>query len=95
VNTCKETFDIIAMDIFIDDTVPAAFEQNDFLSKLKQLLSPDGVLMYNRLAFSKKDKKDTQDFYENTFTNTFPNATYLDVDGNWMLFNRLDALRSV
>ncbi len=95
VNNCKEKFDLIAMDIFIDDTVPKDFEKDEFLIKLKNLLSIEGVLLYNRLSFNKKDKADTKEFYEQKFMPAFPEATYLDVNGNWMLLNRADALRAI
>jgi SAM-dependent methyltransferase len=94
VNQCKEKFDLIAIDLFIDDKVPQAFEEFDFLHKINNILAPDGVLLYNRLSFNKKDLKETKNFYESHFNPTFPNATFLDVDGNWMLLNRADILRT-
>ncbi len=93
VMNCKEKFDMIAMDIFIDDTVPSEFEKDEFLQKLKGMLSAEGVLLYNRLSFNKKDRSDTKDFYDQKFSPAFPGCTYLDVDGNWMLINRADALK--
>lgn len=94
VGQCKEKFDLIAIDLFIDDKVPLAFEQNEFLEKIKSLLSPDGIVLYNRLSFNKKDLTATKEFYDKHFQEVFPNATFLDVDGNWMLLNRTDVLRS-
>lgn len=93
VNQCKESFDMIAIDLFIDDKVPANFEEVDFLEKIKNLLSPDGVLLYNRLVFNKKDLLNTETFYENQFHYAFPNSTYIEMNGNWMLLNRADILR--
>jgi SAM-dependent methyltransferase len=90
---CKETYDMIAIDLFIDDKVPIAFEQVEFLEKIKNMLTPDGVLLYNRLAFNKKDLSDSKTFYDNQFHYIFPNGTFLEMDGNWMLLNRTDILR--
>ena len=84
---------MIAVDIFLDDKVPAIFEQNDFLQNIKKLLKPGGVLLYNRLSFNKKDLSDTKSFFEKQFNFAFPESTFLDVDGNWMLINRSDVLR--
>jgi predicted membrane-bound spermidine synthase len=95
VMNCKEQFDMIAVDIFLDDAVPLQFEQKDFLLQLKNILTAEGVLLYNRLSFNKKDKIATQYYFDNTFTNVFPQSTYLDVDGNWMLLNRESALKGV
>jgi predicted membrane-bound spermidine synthase len=95
VMNCKDKFDMIAMDIFIDDAVPKEFEKAEFLDQLKNILSSEGVLLYNRLTFNKEYKKATKDFYEHQFVDAFPQSTYLDVQGNWMLLNRTDALKSI
>lgn len=87
VETCSETFDLIVMDIFVDDVIPEEFEELEFLEGLKALLNPDGLLLYNRLAAQPEDRRLTNDFFENTFKKVFPRATYLDVMGNWMLKN--------
>jgi len=76
------------MDIFLDDVIPNEFEQTDFLENLKTLIAPEGLLLYNRLFNTQEDKTTTQHFYEDIFCKIFPDATYLNVDGNWMLLNR-------
>jgi len=85
---CNEKFDLICMDVFLDDAIPSEFERSNFLHHLKNIITPNGLLMYNRLANTKKDKITTQYFFKKTFCEVFPDATYLDVDGNWMLLNR-------
>lgn len=90
----SKTYDIICMDIFLDDTVPGQFEQEGFLKKLSSLLNPNGLLLYNRLAVTKKDLDKTKLFFEKKFSVVFPSATYLDVGGNWMLLNRSDYLKA-
>ena len=87
-----QTYDLICMDIFLDDTVPGQFEQEVFLQKLSTLLNPNGLLLYNRLAVTKEDLDKTKLFFEKKFSIVFPSATYLDVGGNWMLLNRSDYL---
>jgi spermidine synthase len=83
-----QTFDLICMDIFQDDEVPEDFEQLTFLRRLKDLLCPNGWLLYNRLSLTKEDERDTRIFFEETFRAVFPEATYLDVKTNWILLNR-------
>ncbi len=46
---CTETFDLIAVDIFVDDETPEKFSDNLFLSALSNLLCPSGVICYNRM----------------------------------------------
>lgn len=83
-----QTFDLICMDIFQDDEVPEDFEQLTFLRQLKDLLSPGGWLLYNRLSLTQEDRQNTRLFFEDTFRAVFPEATYLDVKTNWILLNR-------
>ncbi len=83
-----EQFGLICMDIFLDDVVPSKFEEARFLQALKQRLSPNGVLLYNRLALTSADKKNALDFFEQKFKAVFPDAEYWDVGGNYMLIKR-------
>lgn len=85
---CQEQFDLICMDVFLDDVVPPKFTGKQFLEALKDLLEPDGRLLFNRLALSNEDLERTGRFFEQEFKPVFENGTYLDVGGNWMLMNR-------
>ncbi len=87
---CEEQFDLVIMDVFFDDVIPKQFEESTFLNQLKKLTAPKGLLMYNRLAFSKKDIASTKAFYENKFSKVFKNSSFLEVKGNWILLNRSD-----
>lgn len=93
VRQCRETFDLICMDIFLDDTIPPKFERSSFLENLQALLAENGVLLYNRLAATRKDKRRSLQFFERHFLPVFPNATYLDVQGNYMLISDREALK--
>jgi 2-polyprenyl-3-methyl-5-hydroxy-6-metoxy-1,4-benzoquinol methylase len=90
---CEEKFDMICMDVFLDDTVPDEMEHDDFLLNLKEMLNPNGILLFNKLAFHKKDKIEADNFFKNQFKPIFTEGTYLDVDGNFILLNRADCLR--
>ncbi len=90
---CKKQYDLVIMDVFSDDVIPANFEKTPFLNILKNITKEDGLLMYNRLAFNEKDIKKTSIFYENSFSPVFTEGTYLEVKGNWMLLNRKDILK--
>jgi spermidine synthase len=80
-------FDLICMDVFLDDVVPESFEKSLFLENLKAMLNPKGLLLFNRLAATAKDKKDSEQFFEESFLPVFPEGAYLDVGGNYMLLN--------
>ncbi len=84
---CTERFDIICMDVFLDDEVPEDFERFAFLESLRDLLSPNGVLLYNRLAATANDKRKSYAFFENVFKGVFRKGHCLDVGANYILLN--------
>ena len=90
----KEKFDMICMDVFLDDEVPTELEHEDFLVNLKKMLAPDGILLFNKLAYSIKDKKSSEAFFQNHFKRIFTEGVYLDVKGNYILLNRGDILKT-
>lgn len=91
----EQRFDVVAMDIFQDDDVPEKFERVDFLEDLRRLIAPSGLLMYNRLSRTVEDKKKTQAFLDGPFREVFPECTFLDLGGNWMLLNRDPSSRQI
>ncbi|MEO1623779.1 MAG: methyltransferase domain-containing protein, partial [Bacteroidota bacterium] len=84
---CARQFDLIAVDVFLDDLIPAPFEANGFLEQLRDLLSPGGLLLYNRLAYTPQDVDSARNFYQQSFVSVFPEGRYLDIRGNWVLLN--------
>lgn len=85
VQICEEQFDLIIVDIFEDDLVPPQFEDPDFLRDCDELLLPGGMLLFNRLHGEHKDIVSAERFYNHTFTKVFPNARYIDTQGNWIM----------
>ena len=88
VEVCEERYDLIIIDIFVDDVVPTAFEQAEFLHECQRLLAADGLLMYNRLFQKERERNLTERFYDHTFKSVFPEALVLETAGNWVLVNR-------
>ncbi len=92
VSYCQEQFDLICMDIFLDDTIPDIFETEAYLLQLKNLLSPKGILLFNKLALTEKDIENCQSFLP-LFLSCFSEGTHLEVDGNWIFLNRKEVLK--
>ncbi len=84
-NTRK--YPLICMDVFRSDVIPEAFTSIEFLTALKDALTPDGVLLFNCLALTKEDIKITREFFKGPFIKVFPSAGYFKVLGNWVLLN--------
>jgi spermidine synthase len=85
---CETQYDLICMDVFLDDIIPDDFETTDFIGNLKRLLRPQGILLYNRLSYSEGDKEKSRSFLEEGFRKIFPEAFYIDTESNWILVNR-------
>ncbi len=81
-NTQK--YDLICMDIFLDNVVPLKFETITFLQNLKHHLSDQGLLIYNRLVLDAKDIIKNEEFFKN-FQQVFPEASILKLTFNWMM----------
>ncbi len=86
-------FDLICMDIFLDDTVPEAFTDTAFLEQLAGRLQPEGLLLFNRLAVTRKDRAEAEAYFTNVFRTVFPEAYCLDVETNFILFSHPRFLR--
>lgn len=83
----NRNYPLICMDVFRSDVIPETFTSVEFLTKLRDGLTPDGILLFNCLALTKKDKKITREFLEGPFMEVFPSAGYIKVLGNWILLN--------
>lgn len=83
----QETYDLICMDIFFDDTIPSIFEKAPFLEKVKSLMKENTLFLYNRLAMLEQDRQKSQRYFEEVFLPAFPNGRKLKVGRNWMLVN--------
>lgn len=60
----QEKYDLIVFDIYIDHEIPAKFETEEFLSLLKNHLSPKGKLIFNKDLSSKNMKLNKALFQE-------------------------------
>ncbi len=86
----QRTYDLICVDVFLDDVVPTALCSPEVISVLREKLSEGGLLLWNRLFRTTEDQQETKKFFENEFKQVFGSqAEYLDVDGNWILIGRV------
>lgn len=97
----ENKFDLIIMDIFIDETVPKMFREEKFLRNLNRILSNNGVLFYNFMTSSQTLKSEFKEllscfetifgrvFYYKIKTSDWPENTLLFYDRNSRLKSTL------
>ena len=87
VQACTQRFDLVCVDLFLDEHVPDELDQPEFTKALADLVNNNGLLMWNRLADKEPLVHRTEIFYENVFSKIFTEAHILTFEGNWMLLN--------
>ena len=80
----EETYDLICMDVFLDQKVPRNMETREFLQLLHDRLNPGGTLLYNRIAVKPSDQAKNRQVL-GRMRRVFPVADYFDVKTNWVL----------
>jgi len=84
----QEQYDLICVDIFQDDEIPEPIMGEQFLQLIAPRLSTEGILLFNQLAFTPKDRETASQYFTSTFQPFFPDASYLDVRSNYMFMNK-------
>ena len=88
VSQCNNLFDLICMDIFVDESIPGKFESHKFSEQLYKLLSNRGILIFNRLAEKEADINKNEQYTESIFAKVFQNHQILKLATNWMLIGK-------
>ncbi len=86
-------YDMICSDVFLGDRIPAELQTEEALFSMKEMLKPHGLLLYNRLSRFQPDMKASLKFRDEVFLKVFPEGGYIDVQGNWMFVNRMNAFK--
>lgn len=95
VTATYQQYDLICMDVFEDDDIPPLFKELEFLEKLKNILNPNGLLLYNVLTARKIDRYHSDRFFTEQFLKVFPNGTRLEIGNNWILINEKNYLSTL
>lgn len=86
-------YDMICSDVFVGDTIPLELQSLESLQAMKNMLRPNGLVLYNRLSRFKPDIDKSLKFLDEVFLKVFPDGGYLDVEGNWMFVNRISSFK--
>lgn len=60
----QATFDLIIVDLFLDQSIPGFAQTPQFLQQLIKRLNPGGVLIYNRMTETTEGRQQTVHFEE-------------------------------
>lgn len=88
----QEIFDIICIDIFVDDKIPEYFQTEEFLLKTKEALTTNGVILFNHLAYTKNDISEAKKYYDAVFKAVFPDSMMIKVHKNYMMVSNKKAI---
>jgi len=50
----SQKYDLILVDVYLGSNYPPEFERDDFLNRIKSLLTPNGLAVFNRLYYGEK-----------------------------------------
>jgi spermidine synthase len=80
---CTETFDLVCVDVFLDDRVPAHLHTLPMLKALYAAIAPGRLLIWNRLVHDAQTAADTAAFQQ-LFAVVFPGHRVHRVADNHM-----------
>lgn len=85
---CKEQFDLIAVDVFIDDVTPTKFSSKEFILALNKLIAPNGLVCYNRMLCSESSKNEANKLIKLITESRYQHLLFeykLGGSTNWMI----------
>lgn len=88
VDQCHERYDLITVDLFIGQEIPAVFLNQSFVERTKHLLKENGILIYNTIGRTPELAEQSIAFYDNHFSPVFKHSDVMRVEGNLMLVSR-------
>jgi spermidine synthase len=84
----ERKYDMIAMDVFVEDLIPDFFLDEYFIEQLRDSLTENGILIWNHLYHFEKDRKQADHFFEKKFKKVFKNGGFIQTKGNKMMLNK-------
>jgi spermidine synthase len=82
-----QKYDMVCIDIFVDDKIPDVFLDDEFLSRIDEILCENGTILFNHLSMTSKDKVEANVYLKNVFLPHYINGMGLPVLGNTMMIN--------
>ncbi len=85
IHQCQQQFDMVIVDVFLDDQIPEYFEHTEAFQAIRDLVLPGGQVVLNRLYRSAADQTRSDRFHREVFAPVFPNSGIYVIDGSMIL----------
>jgi len=92
VNSSTSCYDMICVDVFIDDVIPQQILAKSFMHKLKTRLNPKGVILLNMLADYKSDKENAEKYFKKVLQKVFTQSMLYNTGTNYILISNKAAI---
>jgi spermidine synthase len=80
-------YDMICIDIFIDDHIPHYFLTKEFLMQVQTCLSSEGTILFNHLGHTHDDIEAAKNYFSTVFSVVFPDSQMMRVKKNFMMIS--------
>lgn len=87
VSGCSLTYDMIVIDVFVDDYIPEDIRNTDFLSACAGVLAHDGLLLFNWMITSGQNVANFEDYLNRVFLPIFPEASFIKTKYNRVIIS--------
>lgn len=88
VRSCSDKFDLVLIDVFLDDYIPEPILSAEFLEHLKAILmDKDSKVIMNTMYNDEKARKLSSNYYKTVFEKAFEKSRFIDVHMNRMILN--------
>jgi len=84
IQKCNNQYDLICMDIYVDQVVPEKCWTEKTLKQLKKLIAPQGILLFSTLEM--KTMPQLKIDFEYRFKIVFPDYEIIDTGGNLVYY---------
>jgi spermidine synthase len=74
----KELFDLVVIDVYVDNLVPQSCETESFLKQVKKSLHINGLVVFNKMIFDEVSDRSAKRLFE-TFSRVMGNCTYHNI----------------
>ncbi len=81
IKKCKKQYDVIVVDLYLDNKVPQKFESSKFLSLLKKRISAQGLVIFNK-DLNDPEMNESYPLLKEKFLQNFPGAREVRVVKN-------------